>query len=322
MWVWDAPTGVYKNHALSSKIREAAVADSLFMRYVSPEPNYGKGRGQNATITRVMQLPLAGRVSESERLPTGRPVVDTKSITVSEWGFKTELTEFEESLTHFDLRSKFQRMLRDQMRLTMDKMVADALLGTPIKAVSDGAASVAFETVATGTRLPVGTATNNLSIGALREIRDYLAGTLKAPNYKNGVYIGILSTQAARGVKNDSEYKDWQAPTTAAPFMDGRLRDVEGIALFETNHIAPSIALRDQGALVNAMGAGLVAGEAIFFGMDAGFLATATDPELRVGIAEDLGRFRQIGWYGILEAGLTWGETANTARVIHFASAA
>jgi N4-gp56 family major capsid protein len=322
MWVWDAPTGVYKNHQLSSKIREAAVADALFMRYVSPEPNYGKGRGQSANITRVMQLPLAGRVSETERLPTGRPVVDTKQVTVSEWGFKTELTEFEESLTHFDLRSKFQRMLRDQMRLTMDKMVADALLGTPIKAVSTSATAVTFETVATGTRLPVGTATNNISIAHLRQIKDYLTGDLKAPPFKNGMYIGICSTKAARGIKNDAEYKDWQSPTTMAPFTDGRLRDVEGIALFETNHVATSIALRDQGALVNAMGAGLAAGEAIFFGADAGFLATATDPELRVGIAEDLGRFRQIGWYGILEAGLTWGETANTARAIHFASVA
>jgi hypothetical protein len=86
---------------------------------------------------------------------------------------------------------------------------------------------------------------------------------------------------------------------------------VEGFALFETNHFD---------ALDNSMGVAGVAGEAIFFGADAGFLATVVDPELRVGISEDLGRFRQIGWYGIIEAGLTW-DTASLARVIHFASA-
>jgi len=30
-WTWDAPTGVFKNHWLSARIREAAVADSLFI---------------------------------------------------------------------------------------------------------------------------------------------------------------------------------------------------------------------------------------------------------------------------------------------------
>jgi N4-gp56 family major capsid protein len=308
MWTWDAPSGTYKNHTLSSKIREAAAADSMFMRFVSPEPNYGKGKGQGVTITRVMQLPLAGKVSESERLPTGRPAVDTKTVNVSEWGFKTELTEFEEHLTHFDLRSKFQRMLRDQMRLTMDKMVADALKQTPYKAVRNAGGDVDFET---GSPTVVGTAQGNLTIAALREIHDELSGVLKSPRFKNGMYIGILSTRAARGIKNDSEYKDWQAPTDSSPFRTGRLKDVEGFALFETNHFD---------ALDNSMGVAGVAGEAIFFGADAGFLATVVDPELRVGISEDLGRFRQIGWYGIIEAGLTW-DTASLARVIHFASA-
>lgn len=307
MWVWDAPTGVYKNHALSSSIREAAAADALFMKYVSPESGYGKGRGQSVTITRVMQLPLAGRVSESERLPTGRPVVDTKQVTVSEWGFKTELTEFEESLTHFDLRSKFQRMLRDQMRLTLDKMVADALKLTPIKMWSTSATAATI--VNTGTF--GATATNNLNVKFLGQIRDYIYGTLKAPGFKNGMLIGILSTLAARGLKNDADYINWFSPQNADALETGRLKDIEGIALFECNHF---------NALANAAGASTATGEAIFFGADAGFLATVTDPELRVGISEDLGRFRQIGWYGIIEAGLTWERPAE-ARVLHWGSA-
>ena len=74
-WTLDAPSGVYKDHALSSKIREAAIADAQFMRFLRPEPNFGKGRGQSVTITRVLPLARATRVSELDRLPSGRPAI-------------------------------------------------------------------------------------------------------------------------------------------------------------------------------------------------------------------------------------------------------
>jgi N4-gp56 family major capsid protein len=304
-WVWDSPTGTYRNHALSEKIREAAAAEALFSQFVSPEPGYGKMKGEAVTITRFHQLPLASRVSETERLPEGRPAISTKSVTVSEWGYKSPMTELEELLTHFDLRSKIQRMLKTQMKLTMDKMVADALKTTLIKVVNVGGV---ITITTNGT--PAAQTTTNLTIAALRTMRDYLAGTLKSPPFRNGNYVGVLSTKAARGIKNDSEYKDWLSPTTSDPFTSGRMRDVEGITLFETNH---------YNALANAIGAAGVAGEALFFGEDAGFLATVLDPELRIGLSEDLGRFREIGWYGVLEAGLTW-DTASEARVMHYTS--
>ena len=314
-WVFDAPTGVYKDHALSSKIREEAAADTLFSRFVSPERGYGKGKGQSVTITRVMQLPVAGKVSELDRLPTGRPAIDTVSKTVSEWGFAIETTEFEENLTHFDLRNKFQRMLRDQMRITMDKMVADALKSTPLKAVgtgTSGSPTTAFDNVTYTGSPTIATTTNtrNIQIADLREIHDRLRGDNKAPGYRNGKYVGILSTKAARGIKSDSEYKDWLSPTTAEPFISGRLKDVEGFALFECNNFD---------ALDNSIQGGNT-GEALFFGDDGGFLATVQDPELRAGLPEDLGRFRKVGWVGTLEAGLTW-TTQETARVCHWSAA-
>lgn len=304
-WVWDAPTGTYRNNFLSSRIRREAAADAQFMRYLRAEGGYGKGKGQSVTITRMLQLPLAGRVSESDRLPSGRPAISTKQVSVSEWGFKIEMTEFEENLTHFDLTNQFQQMLRDQMRLTMDQMAADALKQSLYKYIPVSTGGV-FDTDGTASTQ----ADKNLGINDLREIHDELKGTLKAPPFRNNKYIGILSTRAARGIKNDPEYKDWLAPTTSEPMMTGRLKDVEGFALFETNHFD---------ALANSIGAGGIAGEAIFFGADAGFLATVEEPELRAGIPEDLGRFRQVGWVGTIEAGLTW-DTAAQSRVVHVTS--
>lgn len=305
-WTWDAPAGVYKDHALSSNIRRAAIADAQFMRFLRAEPNYGKGRGQSITITRIFPLDKATRVAELDRLPSGRPLIDTLTIQVSEWGFKIEMTEFEKNLTHFDLTNQFQSVLRDQMRLTMDDMAAAAMKETPIKYVPQAAGP----TITTnGT--PGATADTNIGISDLRQVHDFLQGDLKAPRFRNGKYVGILSTKAARGIKNDPEYKDWQAPTGSGPFMDARLRDVEGFMLIETNHFD---------ALSNALGTGGVLGEAIFFGADPAVLATIEEPELRAGIPQDLGRFRDVGWVGTLEAGLVW-DVPDHARVVHVTSA-
>src|SRR5690554_4409657 len=304
-WTFDAPSGVYKDHALSARIREAAIADTQFMRFARPESNFGKGRGQSVTITRIFPLSKAQRVAEMDRLPSGRPNIDTLDITVSEWGFKIPMTEFEKNLTHFDLTNQFQRLLRDQIRLTMDDMVAAAFKSTPIKYVP-GTSGATITTNGTAGA----TANANLAIADLRNIHDYLRG-LKVPKYRNGKYVGILSTRAARGIKNDPEYKDWQAPTGSGPLMDGRLRDVEGFMLYETNH---------DDALDDTLGTNSVLGEAIFFGEDPVALATVEEPELRAGIPEDLGRFRDVGWVGTLEAGLVW-DLAAYARVIHVTSA-
>ncbi len=303
-WEFDAPTGVYKNHALSSDIRRAAIADTEFARFVRPEGNYGKGKGQSITITRIFPLPKANRVSEIDRLPSGRPLIDTKQITVSEWGFKIPMTEFEMNLTHFDLTNQFQQVLRDQMRITIDDMVAEAMKLTPVKYTPVSTGGVFSTTGVAGA-----TADVNLAIADLREIYDELRD-LKVPKFRNGKYVGILGTKAARGIKNDSEYKDWLSPTDSGPFRDARLRDVEGFMLVETNH---------DDALSNSLGTGGILGEAIFFGADPAVLATVDEPELRAGLPEDLGRFRDTGWVGTIEAGLVW-DTAAYARVIHVTS--
>jgi len=301
-WNFDAPTGVFRNHALSSDIRMQAMRDAVFQQFASPEKGYGKGKGAAVTITRILQLALAGKVSDVDRLPTGRPIVDTKQVAVSEWGFAIETTEFEENLTHYDMRNRFQRMLRDQMKLTMDKMHADANRTTGLVAVPVTAASLTFESA------PATLAANaNLTIAHLRQMKDRLVQDQVAPTFSNGMHVGILTTRAARGIKNDPEYKDWFAPTENNIKGAARLKDVEGFALFETNH---------QEALDDTLGGPGVCGEAHFFGDDHAFTAVVEDPEIRAGVPEDLGRFRKVGWVGTIEAGLVWDAAANTRCIV------
>lgn len=301
-WKFDAPTGTYRNHALSSNIRREAIEDAQFMQFLRAEPGYGKNKGDSVTITRIMKLPLATRVGETDRLPSGRPAIETKTVSVSQWGYKIPVTEFEQNLTHFNIMNPFQAALRDQMSLTMDVMAADAMKLTPVKYVPTASGGT-FSTNGVAGAL----SDRNWGIQDLRRIYDRLSDDLKVPKYKNGKYVGVLSTKAARGIKNDPEYKDWLAPTTSQPLKDGRLIDVEGFALFESNH---------HDALDQLVGSSTTTGEAVFFGADAAGLVRIMDPEIRAGIPEELGTFREVGWVGTIEAFLTW-EKASLARVIH-----
>lgn len=306
-WKYDAPSGTYRNHALSTNIRKQAIADAKFMPFARSEPGYGRKRGESVTIIRTLALPLAGRVGETDRLPSGRAAIESKQVTVSQWGFKIPMTELETDLSHFDLEAVQKDALRDQISLTCDKMVADAFKQAPNKYVPESTGGT-FST----NGVFAGTSDRNLGISDLRRIHDELSGELKAPPYRNGKYIGILSTRAARGIKNDPEYKDWQAPTTSGPLMDGRLRDVEGFILVETNH---------YDALANEAGVSTTTGEAIFFGADSVGLVTVRDPEIRMGIPDELGTHFEIGWVGTLESFLIWERaTQGHARVIHVGS--
>lgn len=306
-WEFDAPAGVYKDHALSSKIRHEVISDVQFPKFASVEPGYGRNKGQSVTITRVLALALAGRVTEADRLPSGRPVIQTKSVSVSEWGFKIPWTNYEAKLTHYELPPVFESKLREQMTLTQDKMVADAAKLTPVKYRPMLAGGVITTNGAFS-----GVSDKNLDISDLRVLHDYMRQTLKVPYFRNGKYVGILSTRAARGIKNDPLYESWQSPTTAEPFLNGSLKDVEGFILLETNHAA---------SLADLAGTSTVLGEAMFFGADAFGMLMVQEPEIRMSLPlqDDLGRFREVGWHGIMEAFLVW-ETAALARAIHVGS--
>ena len=304
-WTYDAPSGTYKNHALSKNIRREAISNTVFMPFLRAESGFGKKRGESVTITRVLNLPLATRVNETDRLPSGRPAIETKQVGVSQWGFKIPITELEQHLSHFNIMDPFQAALRDQIKLTMDKMAADALKLTPIKYVSTATGGT-FTTNST----PSTTSDRNVGVQDLRRIHDYLSGTLKTPKGSNGKYIGILSTRAARGLKNDPEYKDWIAPTSSEPMMSGKLKDIEGFMLYETNH---------TDALADLVPSSSTTGEAIFFGADAGGLVQVMAPELRLGQPDELGTQRDIGWVGTLDAFLVWERPA-MARVVHLSS--
>ena len=62
-WTYDADTGTHKNHAISSRLYDAAVEKSVFMDHVQPVEGFGRKMGETVTLMRVSNItePSAAR---------------------------------------------------------------------------------------------------------------------------------------------------------------------------------------------------------------------------------------------------------------------
>lgn len=311
-WVYDAPSGVYKNHQLSSNLRMAAIAQTKFMQFCRPEPGYGKKRGETISITRIANItvPTSGQLSEVGRIPEDELSLSMQSITVAEWGRSVPYTSLAQDLGKFDIENVIQKKLRDQMALVLDKAAAAAFKTGMIKAIPTGASALTFDTDGTASS----SATVNLNVYHIEQIRDYMFSTLYIEPYEGDDYLCLISTKAKRGVMSDSAWQDWHKYTDPSAKYNGEIGRLENIRFVEINN---------TNALSGSLGTGSVLGEAVVFGNDAVAMAVAEDPELRAGIPQDFGRSKSVAWYGILQFGQIWYDSANPgeARVVHVTSA-
>lgn len=309
-WSFDAVTGVYKNHALSSDLRSAAVAQCNIMQFVTPEAGYGKKVGESITIVRISNIaePTTGQIQEQELIPEDNLTMSSTAITVVEWGRSVPYTNLATQLGKFDPDSMVQKKLMEQMRLTMDTAAAGGFKAAQIVCEPTGVASINFDTAGAATQQ----ATAGLNVYHLEQIRDYMFGTLHIPPYEGGDYIGLVATKSKRSVMSDPSFETWHKYTDPSAKYNSEVGRMEQIRLMEINH---------SNALSNSLGAGGILGEGVFFGEDGVAMAVAEDPELRRAIPQDYGRRQGVAWYGILNFGLVW-NTANAgeARVVHLSS--
>lgn len=308
-WTYDAPTGVYKSHAMSMKLFEAAMENTVFMDHVQPVDGFGRGRGDTVTLTRVSELtePTSGVLSETDRIPEDTFTLSTVAITVNEYGRAVPYTELSTDLSEFSLENPIQRVLRNQMAKVMDAAAATAFKTAEVKYQPTGAASGTWSTGGAFTTA----ALSNLNYYHIETIRDYMYDTLLTPMINNE-YVGIFRTLALRGLKRDPSWEEWHKYTDPVAKFNGEVGKIEGIRFIETNHST---------ALDTGIGTGSVLGEGVVFGEDAVAMAESVTPELRAALPGDFGRSKAVAWYGVLEFGLIW-DTANAgeARVVHVGS--
>lgn len=312
-WVADVADGVLKNHALSAKIRGAAIAKTIILPYVQPEPGYGRKSGDTLTITRVRNVaePTSALVGERDRIPIDTFAQSQVSVTVSGYGRGIEYTAKSELLQHYDQENWMQKKLREQMKLALDTLAATALKTAMISFIPTSLTGGVFDTDGT----PSTTALSNVTINHIKVLRDYAADTIHIPGYgEDDHYICLLETKGCRGIRNDPEFQVWHAPQGAdAHFTRGKIGMVENVEIIEVNHTQ---------ALANDLGSTGQLGEGLFFGDDAAFMATAEDPELRAAIPGNFGLDKAVAWYGVFGMGIVW-DTANDgeARIMRITSA-
>jgi N4-gp56 family major capsid protein len=310
-WSADAPSGVYKNHKLSSKIRFAAIADSKFMQFVKPEAGYGRKKGESITITRVsnVTVPTDDTLNENVRIPEDNISLSTQAIAVSERGRAIPYTSLSDDLASFDLAGAIQSKLRDQLSLAMDIRASAAFKEGMVKAIPTGISALTFDTDGTASSA----ATVNLNMYHVEQIRDYMFGTLHIRPFVQDDYVALISYKAKRGLMNDPAWKDWQKYTDPSKKFNSEVGRIENIRFVEVNHTS---------ALSATKGTGSVLGEGVFFGQDPVSMAVVADPELRAKESEDYGRSKGVAWYGIYGYGQIWSDSANAgeARVVHLTS--
>jgi N4-gp56 family major capsid protein len=308
-WTFDAPTGTYKNHKLSSKLYEAAVENSVFVDHVRPVDGFGRNNGETVTLVRVQNItePVSADLEETTRIPEDEFNLSTKAITVKEIGRAVPFTSLSQDLSEYDTENPIQRKLRDQMRLVLDTKAATAFKLAQIKYVPTGAATNNIATNGT----PAVAATANVNFFHVEEIRDYMFDTLQVPPLEGDDYIGIFRTLGLRGIKRDSAWEEWHKYNDPQAKFNGEVGRIEGIRFIETNHA------RAMGKI----GTGSVLGEGVVFGEDGIALAEAMTPELRAAIPGDFGRSKAVAWYGILEFDIIWNTgNAGEAKIVHVSS--
>jgi N4-gp56 family major capsid protein len=312
-WVNDGPSGVYKNHDLSAKIRMASIKEAKFMQFVSPEEGYGKKKGESVTITRVsnVTVPTDDVINELNSIPQDSLSISTQAITVAERGRAIPYSSLSLDLSHFDIEGAIQKKLKDQLKLSMDIKAAAAFKLGKILAIPTGIAETTFETDGAVSN----TAVSNLNMFHVESIRDYMYSTLNIAPYEGDDYCCILSTQAKRGLLRDPAWVDWKKYTDPEAKYNGEIGRVENIRFVETNHTS---------ALADSKGTGSVMGEAVFFGEQPVVIASAEDPHL---IADDnmnssFGRSKAVAWYGIYGFGQVFSDSANAgeARTVYLTS--
>ena len=310
-WQFDAPSGVFKSHAMSQRLYMAALENSVFMDFIQPVDGYGRKQGDTVTLTRIAAIsePSSSNLTEGERIPEDSYSISTTSITVVEIGRSVPFTSFAEDLTFFDLENGIQRRLRDQMGLTLDSKAAAAFKTAQVKYIPTGLAAGTFDTDGTAST----NASANWNVFHIEEVRDYLFDTLQTPPWQGEDYVAVFRTLGLRGIKRDPSWEEWHKYTDPQAKFNNEIGRIENIRHIETNH---ANALAKKGS-TSALGEGVV------FGQDAVAMAEVLTPEIRAqtNVGHDFGRSNAAAWYGILEFGIIW-DTANAgqARIVHVTS--
>lgn len=314
-WTYDAQTGVYKNHHISGKLLEASAREWKFVPFTQKVDDFGKGMGETVTLLYYNPLsdPATAMLAENTRIPIDTLTSGVQSITIKEWGRGVEFTSLAQQLSKFDPKIACQKALKDQMRQSMDVAAADQFCGTDAKVIFIPTSLTGGTWDVDGT--PSTQATQNVTKHHLSAVRDYMVKDLHVPFYEGEHFIGLFSTKALRGLRDDRVIEAWNLYLRKGDLIyRGEVGQVESVRCIE---------ITNDNALSNSKGLSNVLGEAVIFGDDAVARIEIEFPHLRaqMNFLGDFGRRQAVAWYGTAAFGVKFPvATDRLAKIVRITS--
>lgn len=314
-WKYDAASGTYKSHALSADLLKLAALKFKFVPFTKKVTAFGRKMGETITLPyyKAIAEPISAQLEEETRIPIDQLQMGTYTITIKEWGRGVEFTSLAEDLSALSPNEGAQKVLKDQMALSMDTAAAKAFTGTNAKIafIPTSLTGGVWDTDGT----PSTSATVNLTKDHIGVIRDYMANTIHAPFYDGEWYIGLCATKALRGLKNDRVIQAFNMYLQKGDILyRSEVGMVEQCRLVEINH---------ENALSDGIGAGTVLGACVFFGEDAVGRIEIDYPQLRADMnyKADFGRKKAVAWYGTVAFDVLFqSNTDREARIVKVSS--
>lgn len=315
-WTYDATDGVYKSHALSKELLKLAALRFRFVQFTKKVNGYGRRQGETVTLPYYKPLPepTTAQLEEQTRIPIDKLEMGKYTITIKEWGRGVEFTSLAKDLSALDPEEGAQQRLIEQMDGCMDSAAADAFTGANAKIafIPTSLTGGVFDTDGT----PSSTATSPLTKDHMACIRDYMANTIHTPFFEGDHYVGLFSTKALRGLKNDRVLQAFNMYLQKGDILyRNEVGMVENIRCVEVNH---------ERALSDGVGTNSVLGEGVVFGEAAVGRLEIEYPHLRADMnyKSDFGRKKAVAWYGTVAFDVLFqSATDREARIVKITSA-
>jgi len=299
VWATDSLGGYLNTPELSAKLRHAAQPLSRFRQFCSFKEEYGKKRDELFIFDKVGNVSTAAITTglvEDDVMPETDVTIYQSTGTLTEYGNAIPHSFKLEAFSKWNPKNPIQKALRDDMVKTIDKVVEAQFDACKIRAVY-----VTDVTTVTITTNGTATATNSVLLDdyCLKEIVDYLEGTMYAKTYNSDGYMGIAPVKAIRGL-HDHLQAIWQYTKYPVNGEVGKYYNTRIVK--ETND-----------AMSTTMGNGSVFPEAYFFGDETVIEAVSVPEEIRMKIPTDYGRSMGVAWYFIGGFQIIWsGDPSNT----------
>lgn len=249
-----------------------------YAQFATKKTELGVTPGLEITFMKYNNLTEGGALDENTPMTTQALSASQISIRVTEYGNAVKVSELLLQSSFDDVLASGARLLGLDYAKVVDKMFRDVVLASP-NVYYAGGKSARTELVAE----------DLFSSAVIKDVVEVLE-TKNVRKYNGDAYICFIHPHQARGLKDDTDFKN--AKDYGAIYA-GEIGRVDDVIFISTT----------QQPIVTDATAGDVY-QAVIFGDNAYGWAEALPVEMRDGGIQDFGRNHSLAWYSIMGAGI------------------